>query len=342
MTGAEREVLPATPGTYALVLESRARARVQVGRWGELYLQPGYYVYVGSAFGPGGIRARVGRHLRGARSKRWHIDYLRAQLEPHAAWFSTAERRLEHDWARAISGMDSLTPVARFGCSDCQCHTHLFHAATAPDLHTLSARVVSPMTRLAIDDAQICFMPRLELPRPDAVLMRRMLAEVPWAQQEIVVYGRTRPQPRLTAWFGDPGAEYQYSGLRLHPHPWSSLLLELKARVEHQVGVSFNSVLLNYYRNERDSVGLHSDDEPELGPEPVIASLSLGATRTLTLQHKRRKSIRSVQLPLTSGSLLLMQGQTQRNWRHGINKSRQACGPRVNLTFRQIQAPGVR
>ena len=190
---------------------------------------------------------------------------------------------------------------------------------------------------MPVEDAEIYLLERLELPWPDEKVLQRLIDDVPWEQQEIVAFGRAYPQPRLTAWFGDPGAHYQYSGLRLHPRPWMPLLQELRVLVESHAGVSFNSVLLNYYRDHRDSVGLHSDDEPELGPQPVIASLSLGGTRTLTLRHKRKKSIPPVHVPLTSGSLLLMAGPTQRNWRHGINKSRQPCEPRINLTFRQIR-----
>jgi alkylated DNA repair dioxygenase AlkB len=98
----------------------------------------------------------------------------------------------------------------------------------------------------------------------------------------------------------------------------------------------FNSVLVNYYRDNRDSIGFHSDDEPELGARPVIASLSLGEERTFILKHKRSKSVSPVHLRLASGSLLLMKGDTQRCWRHGILKESRSCGPRVNLTFRTI------
>ena len=142
MTGASVEQLPAAPGTYALVLEGRAHADVTVGRWGSLQLQPGYYVYVGSAFGPGGLRARVGRHLRGAGAKHWHIDYLRDWLQPFAVWYSDADRRLEHEWAGVLAGLDALTAVPGIGTSDCPCRAHLFRSAGTPDLGLLSARVL--------------------------------------------------------------------------------------------------------------------------------------------------------------------------------------------------------
>jgi len=113
-------------------------------------------------------------------------------------------------------------------------------------------------------------------------------------------------------------------------------LSDIKARIEAVAGSAFNSVLLNYYRDHRDSVGFHSDDEPELGARPVIASLSLGEERTFILKHKRSNTAEPMRLRLTSGSLLLMKGETQLCWRHGVPKENRPCGPRVNLTFRTI------
>ena len=152
------------------------------------------------------------------------------------------------------------------------------------------------------------------------------------------MWGRRMPQPRLTAWYGDAGASYAYSGVELHPLPWTPVLLDIKARIEKTTGSSFNSVLLNYYRDHRDSVGFHSDDEPELGERPVIASLSLGAERTFILKHKKLKGMQETPCAFApaSGSLLLMRGDTQRCWRHGVPKENRPCGPRVNLTFRKI------
>ena len=112
--------------------------------------------------------------------------------------------------------------------------------------------------------------------------------------------------------------------------------MDIKNRVEAIAGTEFNSVLLNFYRHHRDSIGLHSDDEPELGRQPIIASLSLGEERTFVLKHKTRKDLKSVRLKLASGSLLLMKGETQRYWKHGIEKEKHPCGPRINLTFRRI------
>lgn len=185
-------------------------------------------------------------------------------------------------------------------------------------------------------DAEVLYLDRLDLGQSDAQLLERLIAEIPWRAEEVVMWGRRVPQPRLTAWYGDPGAHYAYSGIELDPLPWTPLLADIKSRVETASGTAFNSALINYYRDERDSIGFHSDDEPELGRRPVIASLSLGEERTFILKHKTSKHLQPVRLRLESGSLLLMKGDTQHRWRHGIAKESRPCGPRINLTFRTI------
>jgi alkylated DNA repair dioxygenase AlkB len=192
------------------------------------------------------------------------------------------------------------------------------------------------LERIPMPDAELSYRERLALAESDVLVLKRLIAEISWRCEEVVMWGRRMPQPRLTAWYGDAGASYAYSGVELHPLPWTPVLLDIKARIEETTGSSFNSVLLNYYRDHRDSVGFHSDDEPELGERPVIASLSLGAERTFILKHKKLKGAKPVRLRLTSGSLLLMRGDTQRCWRHGVPKESRPCGPRVNLTFRKI------
>lgn len=190
--------------------------------------------------------------------------------------------------------------------------------------------------RILMPDAEVLYLDRLALARSDTEILQQLIAEVPWRREDVVMWGRRMPQPRLTAWYGDSGARYAYSGVTLDPLPWTPLLDDIKTRIETTVGESFNSVLLNYYRDEHDSIGFHSDDEPELGKEPVIASLSLGAERTFILKHKRSKLVAPAHLRLASGSLLLMRGTTQSCWRHGIPKESRPCGPRINLTFRKI------
>jgi alkylated DNA repair dioxygenase AlkB len=188
------------------------------------------------------------------------------------------------------------------------------------------------LTPIPIEDGQLALLAQLPLPLSNQEIMRRLLQETSWREETVVVYGKRHLQPRLTAWHGD--AAYTYSGLRLEPLPFSPLLQAIRTAVEQATGHRFNSVLLNYYRNERDSMGMHSDDEPELGPEPAIVSLSFGAARTFILRHKASK--RTVRVSLEDGSLLLMAGKLQQNWLHGINKLTRPTGPRLNLTFRFI------
>jgi alkylated DNA repair dioxygenase AlkB len=192
------------------------------------------------------------------------------------------------------------------------------------------------LDRIALEDAEVYYLREFPLAQSAEALMNQLIDEVSWRAENIVVLGKTYPQPRLTAWYGDNGAIYTYSGIRLEALPWTDRLSDIKSRVENIVGTTFNSVLLNYYRNHRDSMGLHSDDEPELGRRPIIASLSLGEERTFILKHKIRRDLKSAALKLASGSLLLMKGETQHCWKHGIKKEPYPCGPRVNLTFRRI------
>ncbi len=159
---------------------------------------------------------------------------------------------------------------------------------------------------------------------------------VQWRQDAIKFGGKMIQVPRLTAWYGNSGKNYAYSGIRMQPLPWSAPLLKVKRAVDAEAGVEFNSVLLNYYRDERDSVAWHSDDEPELGTNPVIASVSFGATRRFVLKHKKEKQLPKIEVELSHGSLLLMRGPTQHHWLHTIPKSRVPVGPRINLTFRVI------
>ncbi|NOT64378.1 MAG: alpha-ketoglutarate-dependent dioxygenase AlkB [Acidobacteria bacterium] len=157
-----------------------------------------------------------------------------------------------------------------------------------------------------------------------------------WGQGRLTLYGKTYDEPRLTAWHGDEGKSYSYSGIVLHPQPWTLLLNEIRARVNAAAQTTFNSVLLNLYRNGRDSNGWHQDNEPELGRNPVIASLSFGAVRRFQMRHKIRQDLK-LNLDLPHGSLLLMTGETQHTWQHQIPKTAKPVGERINLTFRVIQ-----
>ena len=167
--------------------------------------------------------------------------------------------------------------------------------------------------------------------------LRQTLA---WQQKPIVIFGREVLQPRLTAWYGDPHCSYVYSGKRNEPLAWTPLLSALRAAVETVTGARFNSVLANCYRNGQDSMGWHSDDEPELGPDPSIASLSFGAPRRFCLQHRKQKMQR-LELLLQDGDLLLMAGATQANYRHALPKTAKPVGERLNFTFRWIYPTAV-
>lgn len=188
---------------------------------------------------------------------------------------------------------------------------------------------------LPLDGAELLFAPAwLDAPASDA-LLARLLAEVPWQVHRIRLFGREVASPRLSCWIGDPGAAYRYSGALFEPHPWPPALRALRARLESACAARFNSVLANRYRNGSDAMGWHSDDEPELGPQPVIASLSLGATRRFALKA-RAKDGQRITLDLPKGSLLVMRGDTQRNYRHALPRTARPVGERINLTFRNI------
>jgi len=197
----------------------------------------------------------------------------------------------------------------------------------------------SSFERLPLEDAEVLLLRSLDLPRPAPMLLIELIRDTPWRCEEITVWGKKHLQPRLIAWYGDEGRNYTYSGISMNPLPWTQTLLEIRTLVESKCNEAFNSVLLNYYRDGRDSMGFHSDNEPELGVRPTIASLSLGQSRSFAFKRKGHSDRPVLNIELASGSLLLMKGDTQRNWKHGIAKSGRPLGPRVNLTFRKIEAP---
>ena len=158
---------------------------------------------------------------------------------------------------------------------------------------------------------------------------------LPWSVHRIRLFGREVDSPRLSAWIGDPAAVYRYSGTAFTPHPWTAALASLRDRLQQGLGVPFNSVLANLYRDGRDAMGWHSDDEPELGPRPVIASVSLGGVRRFALKHRRDAALKGV-LELPHGSLLVMSGDTQRLYRHALPRTSRVVAARINLTFRQV------
>ena len=188
---------------------------------------------------------------------------------------------------------------------------------------------------LQVDDADLTLWEHVNFGNEND-LFRQLIEETPWRQEQVTVWGKTHMQPRLIAWYGDDAQSYSYSGINLRGLPWTPALLRIKAKVETLCQSQFNSVLVNYYRDHRDGMGFHSDDEPELGPAPVIASVTFGAARPFVLKHRYRRDLANVKLLLPSNCVLLMQGNTQRYWKHGVPKQTKPCGPRINLTFRNI------
>lgn len=197
---------------------------------------------------------------------------------------------------------------------------------------------MTPRTISLEDGGELLLFEGWLSPAEAARCLSELTIEIPWEQKEIVIMGRRILQPRLVAWIGDREAVYTYSGVTNVPVAWTRRLAELRARVEEAAGVPFNSVLANLYRDEKDSMGMHADNEKELGTDPVIASLSLGAARRFQLRHAKRKSVAGRDLELGEGTLLIMRGTTQRFWRHGVPKEKGARGARINLTFRSIRA----
>ena len=164
---------------------------------------------------------------------------------------------------------------------------------------------------------------------------QQLMTETPWIQPQIKLCGRQFAVPRLLAWYGDAEARYRYSGLVHDPLAWTPLMSDIRSHVEHQVGQAVNGALLNLYRDGQDAMGWHSDDEPELGPEPLVVSLNLGATRRFDFRRKGTSRIEH-SLALEHGSLLVMRGPTQHHWQHQIARTRKVTEPRLNLTFRQL------
>jgi alkylated DNA repair dioxygenase AlkB len=195
-----------------------------------------------------------------------------------------------------------------------------------------------PQEKISFDlpDAEIVYYPSFFEPEKAAELFEKLQGEVPWQQDNITVFGKTHLQPRLTALYGNEGKPYGYSNIVMHPHPWSPLIMFIKNEVETACKENFTTVLLNNYRDGKDSNGWHADNEKELGRNPVIASVSFGAERIFQLKHNSIKDLKQSIL-LQHGSLLLMKGSTQHCWKHQIPKTSKVIGSRINLTFRIIK-----
>jgi alkylated DNA repair dioxygenase AlkB len=181
--------------------------------------------------------------------------------------------------------------------------------------------------------ADMRYIPNFIASADCTVLMRSLQQDIPWESHAVRIFGRDIPAPRLSSWHGDPHCAYRYSGVRYAPKAWTAELAELRLRL--RAFGDLNCVLANYYRSGADSMGWHSDDEPELGLQPLIASISLGAARRFCVRHKCSKE--KFEFLLEDGSLLIMQGNSQKHWQHALPKSAKVGSPRINLTFRHIR-----
>lgn len=188
---------------------------------------------------------------------------------------------------------------------------------------------------LNLPDATIIYYPHFFDKKEADAIFDQLKEETPWQQDDIRVFGKIHPQPRLTALFGNEGKLYSYSNIKMQPHPWNPLLQKIKSKIESVSETNFTTVLLNLYRDGKDGNGWHADNEKELGTNPIIASVSFGAERVFQLKHNSIPNLKQ-NILLEHGSLLLMKGTTQHFWKHQIPKTSKPLGERINLTFRII------
>ena len=195
---------------------------------------------------------------------------------------------------------------------------------------------MSDFTTIETRDAEILYFPEFITAETGWDYYKWLLENTPWRQDDIKVFGKVYSQPRLTAFYADNGKSYSYSNIQMDPLDFNTILGEIRTRVEDCCNKQFTSCLLNLYRDGKDSNGWHADDEKELGVNPVIGSVSLGAERVFHLKHRRNKTWKH-KIVLGHGSLLLMKGETQHHWLHQIPKTARKVEPRINLTFRYIK-----
>lgn len=187
-----------------------------------------------------------------------------------------------------------------------------------------------------LPEGDIEYYPNFFEPQLAQIYFDSLLKNTPWQQDNIKVFGKIYAQPRLTALFGNNGKTYSYSNITMQPHAFTPTLEAIKMKIEEVAKITFTTCLLNLYRDGSDSNGWHADDEPELGVNPVIASVSFGAERYFHLKHRKRNDLKE-KILLTDGSLLIMKGATQHHWLHQIPKTKKLIGKRINLTFRVIR-----
>jgi alkylated DNA repair dioxygenase AlkB len=196
------------------------------------------------------------------------------------------------------------------------------------------------LDNIPLPDAELRYAEQFYRPDQADRLFRALQNELPWQQHRVKLFGKEHPAPRLSAWHGDSGASYAYSGQRYQPHDWTPALREIRADLERHLQERFNSLLANRYRDGQDSMGWHSDNEADLGEKPLIASLSFGVPRRFVLRHRYHPAQEDVDMMLAHGSLLIMAGECQKAWKHQLPKSKKISGERINLTFRQVRITG--
>ncbi len=199
------------------------------------------------------------------------------------------------------------------------------------------SRVEVGCQRFVLPDAELWLWPKWLNSQRSASLLQALQQQLHWQQPELRLFGKSVVIPRQQVWMGDAHCSYRYSGVSFSPEPWHPLVKKLTGWVNQQLNQRFNCVLLNLYQNGAEHMGWHSDDEPELGADPDIASLSLGQARRFDLKHKYLQY--QLSMPLEDGDLLLMQRPCQQHWLHRVPKQSQASSVRINLTFRYIETP---
>lgn len=193
----------------------------------------------------------------------------------------------------------------------------------------------TPTGLSVVDNGEYIYSPNFFSKTESDSFLKSLKENILWKQESMNMYGKKIDFPRLTAWYGDNDKPYKFSGITLQPLPWTTEILAIKNRIEPQSKVLFNSVLLNRYRDGNDSISWHTDAEPELGKNPIIASVNFGATRKFQLRHINTKE--KIEIELSHGSLLIMQGELQHFWQHQVPKTKELKTERINLTFRVIK-----
>lgn len=194
-------------------------------------------------------------------------------------------------------------------------------------------KIKSGLTK--ITNGEYLFYPDFFSKAESDLFLQNLKEDIDWKQESMNMYGKQVNFPRLTAWYGDNDKPYSFSGITLEPKTWNKELVTIRQKIEPLSNVVFNSVLLNLYRSGNDSISWHTDAEKELGINPVIASVNFGATRKFQLRHIHTKE--KLEIELTHGSLLIMQGELQHYWQHQVPKTSKVVGERINLTFRVIK-----